>query len=239
MQRRDLLKSGAFLTGGLAAAALPKPAHASSTQFNSNIAKAFFTAFNTLITAYSQGKVTASQAENVASTFATFIAEMQSTGLVAQSQAYINANSAQIAATKTIDPNTVLSLAEKLGPFTYADAQAFAETYNTNYTLVQQALLAPNGFWTCLQSVESAFQAIASYISSVGGVLSVAGTPGQGHLEKVFRCVALVYAAIGIGLIGIFAPEAYFIWGYYAYSSGQILSGVGLGITGLGVAWGC
>ena len=118
--RRDVLKSSAFLAGGFAVSGIPQKSICNPTappptlpKFNENILNAYCTTHKTASIGFNQNSVTAAELTALATAFATFVNEMNSTGYASTVQSSITSNAAVISAldAATVDVSALLAQA--------------------------------------------------------------------------------------------------------------------------------
>lgn len=213
MNRRDVLKSGALFTGGLAIAGMPTKSYAIRPiippvpkPFNANILNAYCTSSRTGVASANAGSITSAELTTMAATFATFVDEMNSTNLTTNLQDTLNNNLSTVLAydLSTINLQTLLTSAQKVAPFTYANMQealALAET----------ASRGSFEWITLFSDLEANFQTLATVATQSGGSLAIS-TPSrrvQPHLEEVNKYVTIGWGILAFGCIAaaiVFPP---------------------------------
>lgn len=219
MNRRDMLKSGALFTGSLAIIGMPMKSYGIlpiipplPKPFNRNIMNAHCTASSTAVASANAGTISSAELTTIAVTFATFVDEMNSTNLTTNLQDTLSNNLAAVLAydLSTINLQALLTSAQKVGPFTYAN---FQQALASAQTATRSAFE-----WTTLFSnLEANFQALATLASQSGGYLpvSAAGRRGRPHFQEInkyveygmamltFACIvaAVVFPPVTIGVL--------------------------------------
>jgi len=226
MNRRDVLKSSAFLAGGLAVTGIPQKAFAIRPiipplpKFNENILNAYCTTHRAAVIGLNQNSVTAAELTALATAFATFVDEMNSTGYSSSVQSSLTSNAAEISAldAATVDVATLLAQAQAIAPVTYAQMQSAAQQINSSSI---SAALSPTALATAYSTYETGIQQLATLAQQSGGVLDVSTSlrRERPHLQEVnlrmsvgLSLSAGVFMALSI-VVAVAFPEGLLIAG--------------------------
>lgn len=212
MNRRDMLKSGALFTGGLAIAGMPTKSYGilpiippPPKPFNPNILNAYHTTSQTAIAAFNGNGATSTQFTAMATAHAIYVDELNSTGNTATAQYDLTSMTNAI---ETFDPATanisaLVASANTVAPVTYAQMQYAVQQITSG---AASALLASNSLTTAFANYQSALQDLAAYAAQNGGTLRISDVRGRSRIPHFQNVHLAVITAILWG--GAFAIAA-------------------------------
>lgn len=201
-------------------------------KFNENILNAYCTTHKTAVIGINQNSVTAAELTALATAFATFVDEMNSTGNSSYLQSCLTNNAAAISALNaaTIDVQSLLAQAQHIAPVTYAQMQSAVQQVNSSSI---SAALSPTALATAYSNYESGMQQLAASAQQSGGVLDISASSmrAKPHLREVYLSLSQglhitrgTFIVMGI-IVAVVCPEGLILAGVIDVAQTLALSG--------------